>query len=247
MQALILAAGMGTRLKPLTDSVPKCLTEINGTPLIFNALDCLAESGKIDSAVIVVGYLADKIRAAVGSEWRGMKITYVENEIFASTNNVYSFYLAKPFITDDCVMLECDLFYRASLLEKIIAENAACNILVSPYNAKTMDGTVIFADENGKAKSLVIGKRQGEGFDYSGALKTVNIYRFNKEFITERLFPAVELYVKTQSVNSYYELVLGSLIYYGNDDIRVTVTDESTWCEVDDLHDLEIAERVFAK
>lgn len=243
MQGLILAAGFGSRLQPLTNTMPKSLTEVNGRPLLINALQLLKNNG-IDETVIVVGHMKDKIIEAIGHDFDGMKITYVENSIYRKTNNVYSFYLAKDYIHDDTIMLECDLFYCDNLIKTILSGTADCSILVSPFNAQTMNGTVIKV-QDGKAKSLIIKRDQHEGFDYTDMLKTVNVYKFKKQFITEKLFPAVELYVKTQSVNSYYELVLGSLIYYGNQDIEVITIDENEWAEVDDVNDLAIAEERF--
>ncbi|MBR6408565.1 MAG: phosphocholine cytidylyltransferase family protein [Clostridia bacterium] len=243
MQGLILAAGFGSRLQPLTNTMPKSLTEINGRPLLINALTLLAKNG-VDETVIVVGHMKDKIMETIGNDFAGMKITYVENELYRSTNNVYSFYLAKDYIRDDTVMLECDLFFCDDLIKCIMSSNADCGILVSPYNRKTMNGTVIEA-ENGRAKRLIIKRDQNDGFDYTNMLKTVNVYKFKRDFLLDKLFPAVELYVRTQSVNSYYELVLGSLIYYGNQDIETVEIDESRWAEVDDADDLAAAEEKF--
>lgn len=243
MQAIILAAGFGKRLSPLTDNCPKSLVEINGKPLIMNALDILAECG-IERTVIVVGHLKEKIIEAVGYSYKGMSISYVENTIYDKTNNVYSFYLTKDYISDDALLLECDLYYREELIRKLLECGGECDIMVSPYDAKTMDGTVVFADEEGKARSLVVKRFQGADFDFSDALKTVNIYKFTKDFLKNKFYPAIETYVRTQDLDNYYEFVLGSLVYYGND-IRVLKVDESEWAEVDSLSDLKAAEKKF--
>ncbi len=244
MQALILAAGVGKRLMPLTENQPKCMVEVNGISLIENTLNHLANRN-IDEVVIVVGYLKNKIIEKFGSNYKNMKITYVENEIYDTTNNVYSFYLAKDYIHDDVIMLESDLFYNRNLIDTMFLRKDDCDILVSPFNKETMDGSVIVVDKENVAKKLVIKRDQDENFDYTDAFKTVNIYSFKKEFIINKLFPAIETYVKTQSLNSYYELVIGSLIYFGNDNIKVIKTDDKNWCEIDDIDDLKRAERTF--
>ena len=244
MQALFLAAGFGKRLRPLTEKTPKALVEVNGTPLLINALNHLSKY-KIEEVIIVTGHMKDKIVERIGYNYLNMEIIYVYNPIYNQTNNVYSLYLAKDYINDDLIMLECDLFYNQNLIDTIIQGQADCNILVSPYDQKTMDGTVIKVDSNNNAQALIIKRDQGQGFDYTNVMKTVNIYTFKKEFITKKFLPAVELYIQTQSVNSYYELVLGSLIYYGNSNIKVVPIDANEWCEIDDLDDLKRAQKLF--
>ena len=244
MQAIILAAGMGKRLSPLTDEYPKSLVKVNGKPLIINALDILASYG-IERTVIVVGYKHEMLIEAIGYNYNGMAISYVENPEYATTNNVYSFYLTKDYIHDDALLLECDLFYHKELIGKPLETGGECSIMVSPYDAETMDGTVVFADDNDAAKRLVVKRFQDEKFDFTDALKTVNIYKFTKNFLKNKFYPAVETYVKTQDLDNYYEFVLGSLVYYRND-IRVLRVDADEWAEVDSFEDLEIAERKFA-
>ncbi len=244
MQAIILAAGFGQRLSPITEKTPKALVKVNGVSLLENALKYLAEQ-EIDEVIIVVGHLKDKIMEEIGTRYKGMNITYVDNPRYRQTNNVYSFYLTKEYIHDDVIMLECDLYFDETLIRTIINSRAECNILVSPYNKSTMDGTVILT-EGDRAKALVIKKFQTQGFDYTGSMKTVNVYKFSKDFFINHFIPSVETYVKYESVNSYYELVLGSLIYYGNSDIRIVEIDEKCWAEIDDLEDLKRAEDKFS-
>lgn len=244
MQALILAAGCGKRLRPLTDYVPKSLVEVNGVPLLVNALECLSGRG-IEEVVIVVGDKREIIVERIGFDYKGMRIVYVENPRYQETNNIYSFWLARNYVHDDVVMLECDLFYRRSLVDKVLEGSGECNILVSPYDAGTMDGTVIAMDGDGRVKNLVIKRDQGEGFDYEGKYKTVNVYTFKRDFIKNQLFPFVDTYVQRQSVNSYYELVLGGLIYWGNGDVRAVEISGEEWCEIDDMEDLRKAEEKF--
>lgn len=240
MQALILAAGFGKRLQPITNTIPKSLVEVNGTPLLVNALNHL--SGRnIDEVVIVVGHKKEKIMERIGHMYQGMKIIYVENPEYDRTNNIYSFYLARNYIHDDVIMLECDLFYQRELIDIIVDAKADCNILVSPFNPETMDGTVIEPDDGGKAKALFVNRMQGPDFRFDSKMKTVNIYKFKKDFIVNKFFPMVETYMNLYDKNSYYELALGTLIYLGNDDCQIVPIDESQWCEIDDSEDLKRA------
>ena len=243
MQAIILAAGFGKRLRPLTDTLPKALVPVKGAPLLLHALDCLARCGRITEVILVVGHRKQDIMNAVGEEHRGMAITYVENPVYEKTNNVYSLFLAKPYVHEACLLLECDIYYTDDLIAHLLSGEAECNILVSPFNAATMNGSVIFADEDERCRSLVIKRDQPADFDYSMALKTVNAYYFEAEFMTRVLMPHLQNYIETEGVDSYYELVIGGLIYYGNHDIRVLRIPAERWYEVDSTEDLAIAEK----
>ena len=238
MQGLILAAGMGTRLGQYTNDIPKVMVEVNDRPLIFYALERLYEQG-VRETIIVVGYMKEYIMEKCGDSYKDMNLVYVENDRYATANNVYSFFLAAKHIREELLLVEGDLLFSKELLDKTLCEKHDCNIAVSRYNPETMNGTVIIAKDD-MAKELVIKRKQYEGFDYLEAWKTVNIYYFGKRFIYKFL-KTLGVYVETGNLNNYYELVLGSLIYYGDDDIRIAPVGEELWFEIDDETDLEIA------
>ena len=242
MKALILAAGYGRRLQPITNKIPKSMVEINGTPLLVNALNNLVGIG-VNEIGIVVGHMAEYIKAEIGEEWKGVPIHYYENKRYLETNNVVSLYHAIDFCNDDMLMLECDIYYHKEMLEKLKEGKGDCAILVSPFNPLTMDGTVVQV-RGEKACELVLGKWQDKSFDYIGTKKTVNMYRFTKEFAI-RYAQLIKWYVENMGESSYYEKVLGSLIYLQECDIRVVEVPEEMWCEVDDAEDLARAKRRF--
>lgn len=245
MKALILAAGFGKRLRPITNTIPKSMVTVNGTPLLCNALNNVTALG-ISEIGIVVGHMADYIRDQIGEEWNGVPVRYFENERYLTTNNVVSLYKAAEFCDDDMLMLECDIYYHKEMLEKLLAGGGDCSILVSPFNPLTMDGTVIRVDGD-KALELILGKWQEEGFDYSNTRKTVNMYRFSKEFVRDKYMPLIRWYVECMGENSYYEKVLGSLMYYRECDFRIVEVPEEMWCEVDDADDLARARARFGE
>lgn len=244
MKALILAAGFGKRLRPITNTIPKSMVEVNGTPLLENALNNLYDIGGISEIGIVVGHMANYIKSHIGDSWKGIPIKYYENDRYLETNNVVSLYKAIEFCNDDMLMLECDIFYHKEMLEALKLGKGECSILVSPFNVNTMDGTVIEV-EGDVAKALVLGKWQNEKFDYKNTRKTVNMYKFKREFIEKKYMPLIKWYVENMGENSYYEKVLGSLLYYRECDVRIVEVPETMWCEIDDVADLERAKKQF--
>ena len=246
MKALILAAGYGKRLRPITETIPKAMVEVNGTPLLVNALNILKTCG-ISEIGIVVGHMSEYIKGTIGNNWHGIPIKYYDNPRYLETNNIVSLHAAQEFCDDDMLMLECDLFYRDEMIQKLMEGHGECSILVSPFNPKTMDGTVVEVDAEGRVHSLTLGAWQGENFNYSHQRKTVNIYRFKKEFIQNKYMPLIDWYVKNMGENSYYERVLGSLLYLRECDVRAVEVDETMWCEIDDIDDLNRAKKQFSE
>lgn len=246
MKALILTAGQGKRLRPITDRIPKAMVSVNGRPLLYNTLDNLYDIGGITEIGIVVGYMADYIKSHVGDNYKGIPVKYFENKRYAETNNVVSLYTAAEFCDDEMLLLECDVFCKKEVLELLKNSDAECAILVSPFNKATMNGTVI-ETEGDIAKSLVLGAWQGPEFDYSNAEKTVNMYKFSREFVEYKYMPLLKWYVENMSEQSYYEKVLGSLLYLRECDARAVSVPESMWCEIDDEADLKRAEEQFGE
>lgn len=122
--------------------------------------------------------------------------------------------------------------------------NCDCSILVSPFDSAAMDGTII-RTEGDSAVELVLGKWQGENFDYSNAFKTVNMYKFSRDFMINKYAPLIKWYVENIGENVYYEKVLGSLIYLRDCDIKVVKVPADMWCEIDNEDDLLRANRRF--
>lgn len=244
MQAIILAAGLGSRLKPLTEMLPKALTEVCGKPMIVNALEVCADY-QVDEVIIVLGYLGEKIREVCGEEFKNMTIRYVYNEIYRETNNNYSLYLTKDMINDDVLLLECDLFYTKLIMKDLVLSEADCSVMVSKYNPDTMDGTVCYADDEKNIYKLVLKKNQYRETSMRDALKTVNIYKFKYDFWHRIFMTELENYIKNHDRKSYYEQALGAVIYYGDSVVKAIEVPEDSWAEVDNLQDLEAAERKF--
>jgi NDP-sugar pyrophosphorylase family protein len=242
MKAVILAAGQGTRLRPLTNNLPKCLVQVHGKPLLQYQLESL-EKARIRHCVIVVGYLGDKVQWHFGPRFGNVRITYVTNEIFERTNNIYSLWLARHELNDDILLMEGDLLFDDGLLGDII-KNQHTNVAVVDNFHPPMNGTVIL-ERNGLSTHMVLGSQQSADFDYRHALKTVNIYVLSRETLASQLLPSLDQYIDHGLTNEFYEAVMAQLIANGELQMAVHLTGNRMWTEIDTEEDLHQAERLL--
>lgn len=245
MQAIILAAGNGKRLRPLTDIIPKVMVEICGETIIKRALNHLAELKEIDEVIIVIGYKSEKIKEHIGEFYKGMKITYILNKDYNSTNNIYSLWLAKDYVKSDVILLEGDILFEKEMLTPLLDSNHPNLVLVAKYN-EAIRGTVITMDEKtNQIKSFIGSKNQEQTKDYfKDKYKTINIYLFKKHFFEKYFIPSLENHMSIHGKNDYYEVVLGSLTYLGVE-IYAHLIEDIKWYEIDDNIDLENASLIF--
>ena len=149
MKAIILAAGMGSRLKELTSSIPKCMIEINGESLIKRLLKILIKY-KVNDIVLVVGYKQEVLMDYISKLKLDIKVTYIYNKDYNITNNIYSLFLAKPeILKEDILLLESDLIFDEQVIEKLISSPEKNLAVVSSYE-HWMDGTCVEIDEKKK-------------------------------------------------------------------------------------------------
>ncbi len=243
MQAIILAAGMGKRLKELTNNNTKCMVKVNGVSLIERMLNQL-DNLNLSKIVIVVGYKAIGLIEHIHSLSVSTPIVFVTNDIYYKTNNIYSLYLAKNYLLqEDTLLLESDLIFDSSILNKLLNNSYPSLALVAKYES-WMDGTVVTIDSENSITGFY-GKNQFM-FEYiKSYYKTVNIYKFSKEFSNSHYVPFLEAYYKALGDNQYYEQVLKVITLLEKPEIKVSVIDNEKWYEIDDIQDLDIAESLF--
>lgn len=244
MQAIILAAGMGKRLKELTKDSTKCMIKVNGVTLIERMLSQL-DKLNLSGIIIVVGYKAEELISFISNLAVQTPIIFVTNDIYYKTNNIFSLYLAKNYLLkEDTLLLESDLIFTDAVLQKIINDQYPSLALVAKYES-WMDGTVVTLDEDNNITSF-IGKMQYDYNDINQYYKTVNIYKFNKQFSNTHYVPFLEAYIKAQGRNVYYEQVLKVIGLLDKPEIKATILENETWYEIDDAQDLNIAESLFS-
>ncbi|MDL2225439.1 aminotransferase class I/II-fold pyridoxal phosphate-dependent enzyme [Eubacteriales bacterium OttesenSCG-928-M02] len=243
MQAVILAAGMGKRLKELTREVTKCMVEVNGVSLIERMLNQLDALG-LSRIVLVIGYEGQKLVGYIQTLGIKTPIAYVENDIYFKTNNIYSLYLAREYLLEeDTLLLESDLIFEDRILVDLI-KNAYPSLAVVAKYESWMDGTVVTLDGDNGIKSF-LGKKDFRYEDCKDYYKTVNIYKFSKGFSSTHYVPFLEAYVAALGDNEYYEQVLKVITLLEKPEIKAMPIWGMDWYEIDDVQDLDIAESIF--
>lgn len=244
MQAIILAAGMGKRLKELTSNATKCMVEVNGVTMIERTLGHLEKLG-LRRIVLVIGYEGQKLKEYVESLHICTPLEFIDNDVYYKTNNIYSLYLAKEkLVEDDTLLLESDLVYEEAVIRKLLENPYPSLTLVDKFES-WMDGTCVTLDEDDNITAFV-SKRE---FDFSKTdkyYKTVNLYKFSREFSEKHYVPFLEAYCKALGTNEYYEQVLKVITFLDEPQIKAVKLDDEKWYEIDDVQDLDIAETLFA-
>lgn len=250
MQALMLAAGMGKRLGRYTKNATKCMVPVNGKTLIEYAIEALVKNG-IKKMVIVVGYKSDVLIKFINSKFnkenlKGMKIEFIENKVYDKTNNIYSLYMAREALCqDDTILLESDLIFKPEIISKLIKSKDPNLAVVSRFES-WMDGTCALLDESNNITGI-LDKARFNWFETQDYYKTVNIYKFSKEFSKNYYIPFLDAYQKAFGKNDYYEQVLKVLSFLSSAALKGLPVSGNDWYEIDDPADLAIAETRFAK
>lgn len=243
MQAIILAAGMGKRLGELTRENTKCMVRVNGVTLIQRMLTQL-DRLSLSRIIMVVGYQERSLIEHISALPLHTPVEYIHNPIYDRTNNIYSLSLAKYLLSeDDTLLLESDLIFDDEVLTDLLGDPQDTLALVARYEA-WMDGTVVRLDASDAILEMIPGKR----FRYQDAdsyYKTVNIYKFSKDFSRTHYLPFLDAYTRALGENEYYEQVLRVIAMLDKPIIRAKRLESRQWYEIDDVQDLDIASVLF--
>ena len=235
--ALLLAAGMGTRLQPLTNCCPKCLTEVCGIPILRRLVSCLVEEG-FRRLVVVVGYHDAQIRDYLQRHACGLTIDFVDCREYATTNNIYSLWLAREHIRGPFVLIESDLVFESHLLGLMRVRD---RIAIVRFQA-SMPGTTVSIDEFGRVLSFRVGSDPCTlGFLRH---KTVNLYSLSTATWRE-VVRRLDRRIAAGRVHDYYEVVFAEMVADRWLTFQSVHFDEGRWCEIDTLDDLREAELLF--
>ena len=236
--ALLLAAGTGSRLRPLTNNIPKCLVRVNEIPILEHLVQRLHQYG-FKRLVVVVGYLEQSIRDLLDKIAGSITVEYIVSPQYETTNNIYSLWLAREIIQEPFMLIESDLIFTPSLLEDMLLPDRIAISHILPW----MKGSTVTISARlpHRVTDLHINSSQHiNGTTY----KTVNIYSLSRQSwncITGRL----DFYIAAGRVNAYYESVFAEMIADGSLDLECVFFDNAFWYEIDTLHDLREGARIF--
>lgn len=245
MQAVILAAGKGSRLKGKTENQVKCMVEVNGESMISRLLHQL-EKLNLNKIIIVDGYLNTVLENYIDSLDIKIPIEFIFNKDYNTTNNIFSVFLAKSQMSEDeTLLIESDLIFNDTLLQKVM-ECSNPNIATVSRFETWMDGTVITKDATDNILSFV-GKERMDFLKSNQYFKTVNVYKFSKEFSKKIYFPYLDAQIQAFGKNEYYETVLKTISLLDSSLLKALDIGDEVWYEIDDVQDLDIAESLFSK
>ena len=235
--ALLLAAGTGSRLKPLTDNAPKCLTEVNGMPILGRLVRCLVRQG-FNRLVVVVGYLDGQVREYLESNASGLTIDFVDCPDYATTNNICSLWQARHHIHEPFVLIESDLVFDPHMLR---AMRTPDHIAVARFQAP-MSGTTVSLDPSGRVVSFNVG---ADPRDADLCYKTVNVYSLSLP-VWQEVVRRLERRITAGQVHDYYEVVFAEMVADRALSFQAVHFDAGRWYEIDTLEDLLAAEQLFS-
>ena len=234
---------MGKRLKELTSDNTKCMVKVNGVTLIERMLRQI-EKQNVSRIVIVAGYERAKLIDYIGTLGLTTPIKFIENPIYDKTNNIYSLALASSELCEeDTLLFESDLIFEDAVLDELVNDPRDTLALVDKYES-WMDGTCVKLTPDDAIEAFVPGKKFVFE-EISSYYKTVNIYKFSREFSQKYYVPFLKAYEKALGENEYYEQVLRVITMLDEPVIRAKRLSGQKWYEIDDIQDLDIAESIF--
>src|SRR5664279_1592350 len=241
--ALLLAAGLGSRLGPVTEVLPKCLVPVSGIPILERLVRALDAHG-FERLVIVTGYRAETLHAYLGERFGGITIEYLLSPLFATTNNIYSLWLARQLIDEPFLLVESDVVFDEHLLAPLLQPGRIAVARQLPW----MGGTTVTLDGDGNVDAFYPPPPgvYGEHCTDAGHFMAVNICSLARDTwgeVRERL----DFHVAAGRTGEFYESVFEELAAEGAMNPAAVIFPSARWYEIDTLADLDAAELVFPR
>lgn len=233
MKALILAAGLGTRLAPITNDRPKSMVSVNGKPILVKQIENLMNNG-VNDITIITGYKSEVIEKLVSEKYPNINI--IKSVDYMNTNNMYSAYLARKVLeNEDFLMMNADVYYDESIITELLKDNYINSIVtdIGSYNEESMK--VIEKDNRIVSISKTISKEDALG-------NSIDVYKFSKE-AGKLFFNKCSEYIEKKSeLKLWSEVALNDIL----SEIKFTACPlKGRWVEIDNHEDLQLATDLF--
>ncbi|KKK86634.1 hypothetical protein LCGC14_2761290, partial [marine sediment metagenome] len=239
MQVIILSAGMGIRLKPITNEKPKCLVNVCSKPILQHQIDYFFNDDRIDEIIIVIGYMADLIRNLIKTFYNDdPKIILIENKDFLTTNNMYSLFLTRNYIKNSFLLVNGDVILNPEITNELIKfppENAIA-VDIGQYYKESMK--VIQKGDLLIDISKKINKKDALG-------SSIDFYKFSKKGKDIFFSKMEEIIIKRKNANQWTEVAIQELLNNKTLEMKAFDIKGKAWVEIDNFNDLYEAEIKF--
>jgi len=233
MKAVILAAGVGKRLWPITQHRPKCLIDIGGKTLLHRYLEALASLG-IQRADIVVGYKQEMIRAAVEANACGVRVNFLVNEQF-QRGSISSLWIARAALDDHAIVMDADVLFHREILRRLV-QSSYPNALLMDETVKQTGEECMVVVEGGRVIALT--KNVPPRYDLVG--EGVGFLKV-RHADTPHVIASLQTFVDREAWQMEYEDAL--VEFFRAVKVGHEVIGGLPWTEIDFPEDVEKAER----
>jgi choline kinase len=236
MKAVILAAGIGSRLRPLTDSVPKCLVEVNQISILERQIEAFNKAD-IEEIIIICGYLADKISKVIDEKgYRNIRL--INNVDYLTTNNMYSLYLAREYVPQSFILANADVIFHSGIIQELTSCGLN-NVIVSEKNSYNEESMKIIVNRENVITSINKGIKPDDAYGNS-----IDVYKFSKE-ARDILFNKISDYIEVKKdKNSWTEVAINEILPLA-DFKPLDISNKYYWIEIDNFNDLEEAKKIL--
>ncbi|MBX7044464.1 MAG: phosphocholine cytidylyltransferase family protein [Ignavibacteria bacterium] len=240
MQAIILAAGLAKRLRPLTDVTPKCLLEVGGKNLLHRTMDNVIANG-ITDFIFVTGYKENMIKNYLNENFANVNIKFISNHDFANNNNSYSLWMTKDLVKGDIILLDSDILFDKGIIKELLDAPRENCLAVNFETELDEEQIKVVLDE--KKKILEISKVTDLK---KSAGESIGIERFSYDFMQELYKVLDRKIIKENIVNEFYEASFEEVIWQENERNSIYAIDVSHYkcMEIDTVEDYERAKNM---
>ena len=238
MQAIILAAGLSKRLRPLTDSTPKCLLKIGGKTILEMTIDNVLKNG-INDFVMVTGYRENMIKDFISEKYPNLNIQYLTNSDYENNNNSYSLWMAKKKITGKCILLDSDILFDYGIISELLSSNHPNCLAVNTNHKLGEEEIKVIIDSGYKIQHIGKELAPDESFGES-----IGIEKFSADFFKKLGAVLDRKIIQENNVNEFYEASFQELIDSGNVIFAVNVSNYKSM-EIDTIDDFNRANNIL--